>query len=383
MRAIASAGFGLALALHGGDASAGLDDPMEFYEAANGGNCVTCVWVAAEGVIEADTAERFLNFLRDKGLDEARGLNIHFNSPGGDLIGGVLLGMAIREQQANTTISAAHVEYIYDDGARKVTYDPPIEAECSSACVFAFAGGVSRFASTTTPGAAIGFQDVGRLGVHQFYDTVGLADPSAPSFDAEDRITDQKIISVLLGLLSEMDVSAELLQLASRTDPRDMHYLTEEELQTTRMDNRMVREVFISGYSNGVGITEIRYTRQDADYRLEVYCNGGEMQMLATIDWRGVYDVPGHREWHLYDGIFLKDGGAVTLVSEDFQRRMDGGVTGKLRFRFADPLSNLVDRKRFAFEDGSSRYANNAASAMSITLPEDFDGLHLLPRTCM
>lgn len=383
MRSIAAACFGFALSLTGGAATAGFESPMEFYEATNGGNCVTCVWIAAEGVINLDTAERFRAFLRTNDLDEARGLNIHFNSPGGSLIGGVLLGLAIREQQANTTVSAAHVDDVYDSGLRKVTYDPPIQAECSSACVFSFAGGVSRFASKTTPGAAIGFQDVGRLGVHQFYDSLGLADPSAPAFNAEDRITDQKIISILLGFLSEMDVSAELLQLASRTDPRDMHYLTEEELQTTRVDNRMVRDVFITGYLNGVGITEIRYARRDAEYRLEVYCSSGDMHMLATIDWRGAYDIPSHREWKLYDGVSLKDAGALELVSEDFDRRIDGGVTGKLRFRFADPLSDLVHRKRFAFEDWSSRYANNAASAMSFTLPENFDGLHLLPRTCM
>ena len=383
MRSIAVACFGFSLSLSGGAATAGFKHPMEFYEATNGGNCVTCVWIAAEGIIDLNTAERFSEFLRSNDLDDARGLNIHFNSPGGSLIGSVLLGMAIREQQANTTVSAAHVEDVYDSGLRKVTYDPPVQAECSSACVFAFAGGVSRFASKTTPGAAIGFQDVGRLGVHQFYDSLGLADPSAPAFNAEDRITDQKIISILLGFLFEMDVSAELLQLASRTDPRDMHYLTEEELQTTRVDNRMVRDVFITGYPNGVGITEIRYSRRDAEYRLEVYCRSDDMHMLATIDWRGAYDVPSHRDWKLYDGVSLKDAGALELISEDFERRIDGGVIGKLRFRFADPLSDLVHRKRFAFEDWSSRYANNAASAMSFTLPENFDGLHLLPRTCM
>jgi len=111
--------------------------------------------------------------------------------------------------------------------------------------------------------------------------------------------------------------------------------------------------------------------------------SSGDMHMLATIDWRGTYDVPSHREWKLYDGVSLKDAGALELVSEDFDRRIDGGVTGKLRFRFADPLSDLIHRKRFAFEDWSSRYANNAASAMSFTLPENFDGLHLLHRTCM
>jgi hypothetical protein len=49
-------------------------------------------------------------------------------------------------------------------------------------------------------------------------------------------------------------------------------------------------------------------------------------------------------------------------------------------FRFADQLSELEARKRFAFEDWSSRYANNSATSTNFVLPEGFDGLfcHLI-----
>lgn len=369
--------------LFAGPAEADFDDPMTFHEATNGGNCVTCNWIIAEGVIEIDTVEEFLAFLDHKNLLDVRGLNIHFNSPGGSLIGGVLLGHAIREQEANTVVSAAHVETIYEDGLRKVSYKPNIAAECSSSCVFAFAGGVSRFASETTPGAAIGFQEIGRIGVHQFYEATALSNPSEAILNAEDRISDQKIISILLGFLSEMDVSAELLQLASMTDPRDMHYLDEDELRRSRIDNRMVRDVFLTGYRNGVAVAEVTYQRRDGDYRLEIYCDDDAMYMLTSIDWRGNYDIDGHRQWNLFDGVSLTDGGALKLVSEEFFRRTDGGVSSQLRFQFTDPLNKLTMRKTFAFEDWSSRYANNSASSMSFTLPSKFDGLWLLPRTCM
>ncbi len=138
-------------------AVAGFDDPMTFYQAMNGGNCSTCQWIVGEGVIEADTADVFAAFLAARDLGDARGLNIHLNSPGGSLFGGVELGIAIRKQVANTVVSAAHVERINDDGTRTVSYDPPVNAQCASACVFAFAGGASRFASETTPGEEIGF----------------------------------------------------------------------------------------------------------------------------------------------------------------------------------------------------------------------------------
>ena len=172
------AAIGVALGLSACPVTAGFDDPMEFYVAMTGGNCISCYWIAAEGVIGPDTAERFLSFLQDEELVETHGSNIHFNSPGGDLLGGILLGHAIRKQKANTTISAAHVKEIYDSGERLVSFDPVAEAECSSACVFAFSGGVVRFASKTTPQNLIGFQKIGRLGVHQFYDPEALAYPS-------------------------------------------------------------------------------------------------------------------------------------------------------------------------------------------------------------
>ncbi len=180
-----------------------------------------------------------------------------------------------------------------------------------------------------------------------------------------------------------MDVSADLLQLAAQTDPRDMHYLDEDELSRTRIDNRMVKDVFLTGYKNGVTVAEVTYRRKDGDYRLEMYCREGAMQMLVSIDWRNSYDVPAHREWHLFDNITLADGSAVEMVSETFTTRDDGGVTGQMRFRFADPFPALVARKKFQFSDWSSRYANDSATSLSFTLPDTFDGLYLLPRTCM
>lgn len=356
---------------------------MIFYEALNGGNCVTCRWIVGEGVIKADTADAFVAFLAARDLSDARGLNIHLNSPGGNLMGGVRLGLAIRQHMANTVVSAAHVDKVTDNGIRWVSYEPPLDAICASACVFAFAGGVSRFASDTTPGEEIGFQRTGRLGVHQFYKASALATPEVAIFNAEDAIADQKTIALLLGFLSEMDVSADLLQLAAQTDPRDMHYLDEAELNRTRIDNRMVKDVFLTGYKNGVTVAEVTYRRQDGDYRLEMYCRDNTMQMLVSIDWRGNYDVPGHSFWNLFDDIRLKDGGQIEMVSETFRTRDDGGVTGQMRFRFSDPLPTLVDRKMFQFEDWSSRYANDSATSLSFVLPGTFDGLYLLPRTCM
>ena len=367
--------------LAAGRAVAGLNEPMAFYYAVNGGNCANCSWIVGEGVIAADTHESFMAFLSAEELLDARGLRIHLNSPGGNLIGGLRLGMAFRQQQINTAVSSAVVTDIYDSGIRLV--GASTEAECSSACVFAFVGGVNRYASERTPQSVVGFQTLGRIGVHQFYDPATLDDPTAASMSAEDRIADQRIIAILLSYLSDMGVSAELLQLAAATDPRDMHYLTEQELRRLRMDTSTEQEVSLTGYENGVAVTEIIYTRGEGDYRLELLCSKGSLHLVASIDWRHAYDVDAHDRWYLLDGVSLKDGSALELISENFTQRSDGGTSGRFRFRFSDPIEELVHQDQFFFEDWSSRHAHETAVTLNFVLPEDFNGIHVLPRTCM
>lgn len=369
------------LTIFGNRAVADLSDPMIFYVAATGGNCESCSWIVGDGVIGAQTHEHFIDFLAREELLDARGLRIHLNSPGGNLIGGVLLGKAIRRQQANTAVASAPVAEIYESGLRIV--GTPIEAECSSACVFAFAGGVRRYASEKTSGNDVGFQSLGRLGVHQFYDPVTLVDPSAASLSAEDRIGDQQVVALLLSYLSEMGVSAELLQLAAMTDPRNMHYLSEAELRRVRIDTGTDQQVRLSGYRNGLAVAGIEYARGNGNIMLELFCDNDTLHMLASVKWLGSYDVGAHQRWNMMDNISLTDGGLLELISEEFMLRDDGGTSGSFLFRFEDPIGELVNRDRFLFEDWTSRTTHNSATTLSFVLPEDFDGLHVLPNTCL
>lgn len=373
--------YALLISIFAVQAHAGYDEPMTFFRAANGGNCSTCSWIVGEGVIEADTYVRFMDFLEREGLLEARGMRVHLNSPGGNLIGALRLGNLFRQQEVNTAVSAAEVEQIYDGGLRIVGV--AIDADCSSACVFAFAGGLSRYASNSSPSSAVGFQRMGRLGVHQFYDPVSLSDPNAISLDAEDRIADQQFIALLLSYLSDMGVSAELLQLASRTDPRGMHYLTEAELRSTRIDSGSNTRVELVGYPNGVAVAEVTYERGDGSFMIELLCQDHAMHLLASIDWRGAYSPDNHRQWRYMENISLEGGGRLELLSSNFFEREDGDTSGSFRFRFLDPIAILEGRHSFIFEDWSSRHANDSALSLSFILPEEFDGLHVLPRTCL
>lgn len=317
------------------------------------------------------------------------GIRIHLNSLGGDLIGGVFLGQAIREMQLNTAVSTSVTEEIRQDNLHKALpeMDPP--SECSSACVFAFIGGVNRYVSENTPPDEVGFRDLGKLGVHQFYDSKALDEPEVLSRSAKDAILDQFLISLLLRHLDQMGVSAEILQLSSQTLPTDMHYLTEDELTRTRADSWSVRDLFIRGYKNGVAIVELQYARKNGDYRLELYCDKGQMKMLANVIWRSNYDVDGHRNWKFLDGLSVpspsgSDVITVRKLSEEFEQNSDGNTKGKFRFVFeGTTLRDLVKFKLFSFTDWSSRHANDSAKELAFTLPDDFDGLYLLPKACL
>ncbi len=97
--------------------------PMIFFVAkgepnACGAGCSE--WIAAEGLVDPEVAQRFRDFL---GALPRRDLPIFFHSNGGDAVAAVLLGVILREHSAR----------LVTGGAR-----------CLSACVYALIGGSVR-----------------------------------------------------------------------------------------------------------------------------------------------------------------------------------------------------------------------------------------------
>ncbi len=58
--------------------------PMRFSLDGNGGNCVGCEWISAEGEITAGSADDLSAFLRRERLLDWRGI-VYLHSPGGSL----------------------------------------------------------------------------------------------------------------------------------------------------------------------------------------------------------------------------------------------------------------------------------------------------------
>ncbi|MGO7153188.1 hypothetical protein [Rhizobium leguminosarum] len=86
-------------------------------------------------------------------------------------------------------------------------------AECASACALAFVGGVRRSA------------EAGSIGVHQ----ASFSDDTA--LDSKTAVTAvQAMTGEIIGYLTEMGVSPQLLQLSLSVESSDMRYLTSSEM---------------------------------------------------------------------------------------------------------------------------------------------------------
>jgi hypothetical protein len=160
--------------------------------------------LVAHGPIGLETPTIFVALMasirRIRGTSD--GAVIELDSPGGSLVGGMVLGRAIRAYGFQTNVGEGQV--------------------CASACVLAFMGGVSRYVSGD-----------GKLGVHQFASLPAIEHPDMQQFTGKDVVVEQDLVGQLLDYAKEMGVSADVIAIASRTPPSDIHWLTREEITST------------------------------------------------------------------------------------------------------------------------------------------------------
>ena len=145
-------------------------------------------YVLALGQIERRSAEA----LAEVAGDLPKGATIVFQSLGGDLLGGLMLGQYIRARELNTLVADAALL------GGVTPKDSASYQKCISACAYAFLGGVQR---RVAQGA--------ELGVHQFRSKENNLDP----------VQTQKIAAILGKYMDSMGVSRNLLDQALMTEP--------------------------------------------------------------------------------------------------------------------------------------------------------------------
>lgn len=233
---------------------------MRFELVGNGGNCVGCEWILAEGEITAETPADFDNFLRS--LWHIGGTLV-LNSPGGNLIAGIELGQKIRRAGISTEIGQS---FKTEGGWHEVR-----PGTCASACAYAFVGGKSRsidqmFASTDRKGAS------SRFGVHRFFRKDALNNLDAKRYAARDLDQEQQLTSLIAVYLTSMGVDATLLGLAAEADANSMRWLTKSELEVLRIvyNPSDFLPWAVEPYRNGA----IAFTQsQDKGTTISLYCN--------------------------------------------------------------------------------------------------------------
>ena len=264
--------------------------PMIFREGFNGGNCNGCEWIIAEGTIQLDTPEVFKNFLE---LKKPKG-TVKFNSPGGNLLAGIKLGEMIRSAGLFTAVgktvgeqSSFDTDTIKEQIPDGLRYKA-LEGICASACVYAFVGGVTRFAHKS------------KIGIHQFYDGKGLNEPLAKTASSIDRSVDQLLTGVLLEYVTRMGIDAKLISLASSVAPwQDIKWLSAQELVDLKIDNSETTFTTISVEPFGSAGSYIETVSRSVYYsfRHRVYCKGNaNTPYMALLSSPNLNDASGLKD---------------------------------------------------------------------------------------
>jgi hypothetical protein len=254
-------------------------------------------WIQASGEIHRDTAAHFEAFARSRPV---RGTTVALEGLGGNSAGGRALGRALRAAGVHTTIGASVVRREQGrDIATLVTHN----VQCSSACAFAFLGGVERRLARTA-----------RFGVHQFV----WPDPPRELTPQMAFSVAQTISGQIVEYLHELGIDPRLFSL-SVTQMGRVRVLTRDELERlgiavlppAETEERAVS--WSAGISGDVPMLYRRDTRlSDASMRIDqetfAICYGdryfigvrvvlGRLAPGASLRMDAIeIDVAGHRE---------------------------------------------------------------------------------------
>jgi len=158
-------------------------------------NCESrcAVHIVADGRITEESYARY----HEVASTSPAGTPVYLNSRGGSFIGGIYLGLALREHRAAVRVQRG--------------------ATCASACAYAFLGGVDR----NVPEGA-------RLGVHRFYAVDVMSGERA--LDYEQAISRQAT-DLLTKYVATMGVKQSLVGFMGDVDPSSMRFMSKTELR--------------------------------------------------------------------------------------------------------------------------------------------------------
>jgi hypothetical protein len=200
-------------------------------------------WIAAEGHVETDTAQRLRAFLNRLGK---RKLPIFFHSPGGAGTTSTVMGRLLREREMTTgvyeTIPVGCVG-ASEQACRTLKQSGQVlpstlrnMASCNSACVFALIGGKVR---QVPPGARLGVHSAKLIVPWDQARKIGYSDRQIVSFE-KTRL--EELNGLARRYVQEMKIDVRLFDLLSKVPPENVHYLSRDEIVAFGIDTREFSE---------------------------------------------------------------------------------------------------------------------------------------------
>jgi hypothetical protein len=167
--------------------------------------------IVASGEIELDSDDKFVRFIKSEVLTEKITSIVLMSSPGGNLVGSLKLGMAIRQFGFSVMVG-------------QVNGGVFMSARCYSACAYALAGGRSRIVP-----------DGGQVGVHKAWTNERSMRDIVGGGNIGARVSVEGYSPVVERYLKLMGVSERLMALADATPSSSIRVLNRAELKSLRV----------------------------------------------------------------------------------------------------------------------------------------------------
>ena len=162
--------------------------------------------VVAQGVIEAETPNDFLRFARAAALANGLRAVVFIDSPGGNVVGSMELGVAFRRLR----LAAVVAGYANSGGISGL-----VAGECVSACVYALMGAVRRVAPAMS-----------RVALHR----MSIAPETAAG--GVRRYADARLVELVVNYARRMGVNPMVVRAAESLPPDHVRLLSARELRT-------------------------------------------------------------------------------------------------------------------------------------------------------
>jgi len=212
------AALGAALACCSPGLASASSAPMQFHvEPLQSGNCgYNCPnVVVADGIIEPDTPEEFVDFARQV----ARAPNLRavmlINSPGGNVVASMEFGAKLRQ------LGMAAIVASYGSDGRRAGATP---GECVSACVYALMGAVRRVAPARS-----------RVALHRMSVSQAEAPTRGHVGFVSRRFADSRLVGILARYARQMGVSPDVVIQAESLQPDHIRALSQREMKRWRL----------------------------------------------------------------------------------------------------------------------------------------------------